>query len=204
MQTNRARATSEFVKRQLSDREVQRWKCYAVAGSQAKPEENLFSLDVSDVVANGSVASENQFIQVAFQGGQSTYEFRVSLSESFFGNGVGARFRLRCWQTLRYVAIGYTQKSHVVKAFRHVKIANAAQDKWTDFSIGHQDIAFGLQNDWQHPPATEISDIRIYLSGTPGNSGAWLDVDSCWLWQETESPPVWVTDGLAAVPVSDS
>jgi hypothetical protein len=98
------------------------------------------------VVTNGSIASKDKFIQMLFQGGQGTYEVRLNFSEPFLANGIGARFRLRGWQSLRYVAIGYTHEG----AFRHVKIVNAAREKWIDFSIGHEDIAFGLQNDWQH------------------------------------------------------
>lgn len=191
---------SDFLKKQLSDREVQRLRCYACAESQAKPEENVFPLEVSAMVTNGSIASKGQFIQVAFQGGQGTYRARSNVSESFLANGIGVRFRLRGWQSLRYVAIGYMHK----KSFRHVKIANAAQDQWVDFSIGHQDIAFGLQNDWQQPPATEIGDIQIYVNGTPVVGGAWLEVDSYWLWQEAESSPLWVTNGPAAVPLPAS
>lgn len=192
--------SDDFLKKQLSDREVQKLKCYVMAESGAKPEENIFSLEVSDVVTNGSLASKSEFIQVGFQGGKGTYQVRLNMSESFLANGIGARFRLGGWESLRYVAIGYTHE----KKFRHVKIANAAQNKWVDFSIGHQDIAFGLQNDWQYPPATEIGDIQIYVSGTPGDVGAWLDVDSCWFWQEAEFSPLWVTDLRTAVPVPTS
>lgn len=189
--------SSDFLKKQLSDREVQKSKCYVMAESGAKPEENIFSLEVSAVFTKGSVAPKDKFIQVAFQGGQGSYEVRLNLSEPFLANGIGARFRLRGWQSLRYVAIGYTH----AKAFRHVKIVNAAREKWIDFSIGHEDIAFGLQNDWEHPPATEISDIRIYLSGTPGDGSAWLDVDSCWCWDESVSSPLWVSNRLPDVSV---
>lgn len=202
MQTNGA--TSEFLKKQLCDRQVQRWKCYAIAESQTKPEEGIFPLEVSAVVTNGSIASKDKFIQMWFQGGQGTYEMRLNLSEPFLSNGIGARFRLRGWQSLRYVAIGYTHGKVLRKVFRHVKIVNAAREKWIDFSIGHEDIAFGLQNDWQHPAATEISDIRIYVNGSPGDGGAWLDVDSCWCWEESESSPLWVTDWPAAVPLPAS
>ena len=193
-------ATSEFFGKQLSDRHVKRWKCYAITESPARPEEGIFPLEVGAVVANGSIALKDKFIQVAYRGGQGAYRMSLNLSEPFIGNGVGARFRLHGWQSLRYVAIGYTHE----KAFRHVKIVNAAREKWIDFSIGHQDIAFGLHNDWQHPPATEISDIRIYVNGTPGDRSACLDVDSCWCWEEAESSPLWVTDWLAAVPVPAS
>lgn len=190
---------SDFLKKQLSDREVQRLKCYVMA-EEPNPEENIFPFDVSAVVTNGSLASKGKFYQVSFRGGQGSYQVRLNLSEPFLGNGIGARFRLRGWQSLRYVAIGYRHE----KKFRHVKIANAAQDKWTDFSIGHQDIAFGLQNDWQQPPATEIGDIQIYMSGIPRDGDAWLDIDSCWVWQEAESPPLWVMDLPTAVPVPDA
>jgi hypothetical protein len=192
--------SSDFLKKQLSDREVQKSKCYVMAESGAKPEENIFSLEVSAVVTNGSLASKGEFIQVGFQGGQGTYQVRLNMSESFLANGIGARFRLGGWESLRYVAIGYMHE----KKFRHVKIANAAREKWIDFSIGHQDIAFGLQNDWQQPPAAKIVDIQIYISGTPNDGGAWLDIDSCWVWHEAEFSPLWVTGLRTAVPVPAS
>jgi hypothetical protein len=196
----RTTVNSEFLQKYLSDRQVERWKCYSTSASLATPVESIFPLNVSAVVSHGSIALKDKLVQVTFQGRQGTYDVRLNLSEPFLANGIGVRFRLRGWQSLRYLAIGYTHE----KAFRHVKIVNAAREKWIDFSIGHEDIAFGLQNDWQHPPATEISDIRIYVNGSPGDGGAWLDVDSCWCWEESVCSPLWVANWLPTVPVPAS
>jgi hypothetical protein len=191
--------TCMFLEKHLSDREVMAWKCYSTPGSEYKPdqENSIFPLEVGAVVTNGLIVSNEKLLQVEFQGGQGPYQVRLNSSESMLANGIGLRFRLVGWQLLRYVAIGYTYEG----AFRHVKIANAVQEKWIDFSIGHQDIAFGLQNDWQRPAATKVVDCQIYVSGIPSDKGSCVNIDSCWFWQEAESSPVWATDRPATVSV---
>lgn len=160
----------------LSDRFLEEWEEFSSSSNV---------IDLTSVFGNGISRSVNSYVESTFQGEDGVYQFQLKLPNARFGNGVSARFRLRGWNSLRYVGIGYTHEN----AFRHVKITNAARDQWIEFSIGHGDIAFGLQNGWENPPATQIGDIRIYIKGNPGADGATLDVEKLWCWREVDLNP---------------
>lgn len=167
----------------LSDRILEDWSEFFASDKDESIPEGYIGLD--SISGNCNPGLSRNHIECNFQGEEGTYQFRFKLPKSQLSNGVSARFRLHGWKSLRYVGVGYTHQN----VFRHVKITNAARDQWIDFSIGHGDIAFGLQNEWANPPATEINDIRIYLRGTPSDDGATLDVEKLWCWRETESKP---------------
>lgn len=162
----------------LSDRSLTSWNQFSARGDKSV---DCF-LNPEFISGNGRVFEENSHISMSMIGGEGVYQFRYKLPQAHVGNGVTVRFRLRDWQSLRYVGVGYTHEG----IFRHVKIVNAARNQWIDFSIGHGDLAYGLHNDWSHPAATEISDIRVYLKGQPSDEGAWLDVSDLISWCERE------------------
>ena len=170
----------------LSDRVVQHWNEFSFSGHQ---------IDLKSITGNCIVNQEKNYAVALFQGDEGSYQFRLKLPKAELSNGIGARFRLRGWKSLRYVAVGYTHND----SFRHVKITNAAREKWIDFSIGHGDIAYGLQNNWDEPPATEIIDIRLYFRGTPDIEGAYLDIEKLWCWYETEGIPAPVIQKIKPV-----
>lgn len=176
----------------LSDRILEDWSEFGVHDvSHAYSEK---SINLASISGNCKPKLVENRIEATFQGEDGAYQFRFKLPHPLLGNGVSVRFRLRGWKTLRYVGVGYTHEN----VFRHVKITNAARGQWVEFSIGHGDIAFGLQNDWTSPPDTEIGDIRLYLRGTPGIDGAILDVQKLWCWREVESKPEeWFSSGRA-------
>ena len=165
----------------LNDRILEDWSEFCAPNARNSHSRNF--IELVSISGNCNSKLVENHIQSTFQGEDGTYQFRFKLPKSQLCNGVSARFRLNGWKSLRYVEVGYTHDN----VFRHVKITNAARDKWVDFSIGHGDIAFGLQNEWAIPPATEIIDIRIYLRGTPSRDGATLDVEKLWCWRESES-----------------
>lgn len=157
----------------LSDRVLEEWNEFPFSTS---------TLDLKLISGNAVLKSSKNHIEAVFKGEAGAYQFRFNLPNSMLGNGVSARFRLRGWEVIRYVAIGYTYEN----TFRHVKITNAARGNWVDFSIGHNDIAYGLQNNWESPVPEQIKDIRLYISGTPSSDGAYLDIEKLWCWRETE------------------
>lgn len=164
----------------LSDRVLEFWRAFSVADRQySEPaEQAAFS-------GGGQLRLDENHVESGFSGREGSYQLRFRLPNRENCNGVSARFRLRGWNELRYAAIGYTHKA----AFRHVKIANPAQDMWVDVSTGHGDLAWGWQNDWEHPPATEIDDIRLYIKGRPGEAGAYIDVEEVACWREQSEKP---------------
>ena len=177
--------SSNFCESTLPDRKVDNFLYFGV-NPQSDAE---YPLILESAVTNGSLKVIENHIAVLFQGQEDSYQYRFKLAQQFLATGVGVRFRLRNWKSLRYVAIGYTHEG----TFRHVKLPNVAVESWVNFSIGHHDLAFGLQNNWENPPATTIEDVRLYLKGTPGDGGAWLDIENLWCWEEAASPPQWLT-----------
>lgn len=167
----------------LSDRILEDWSEFGVADAHDSFSGNY--IDLTSISGNCNPRLVEKHIESTFQGEDGTYQFRFKLPHPLICNGVSVRFRLRGWKSLRYIGVGYTHEN----VFRHVKITNAARGHWVDFSIGHGDITFGLQNEWITPPATEIGDIRLYLRGAPDSDGAILDVEKLWCWRESESKP---------------
>lgn len=157
----------------LSDRVLEEWNEFSFGNND---------VDLKSISGNAVLKSNQNHIEAGFKGEAGAYQFRFKLPNSILSNGVSARFRLRGWEAVRYVAIGYTHEN----TFRHVKITNAARGNWIDFSIGHHDIAYGLQNNWESPAVEQIEDIRLYINGTPSADGANLDVEKLWCWREKE------------------
>ncbi len=132
---------------------------------------------------NGVFNVKKNSISGKYQGEQGAYQLKLLVPEPLeLANGITIRYRISGWDDLRYLAIGHTIK----EGFRHVKIVNPAEDDWTTFSIGYQDLAFGLKNNWQKPCPEKISDIRLYIIATPSSSGAKIEMSwaSTWLEQD--------------------
>ncbi|MFW8595914.1 hypothetical protein [Cribrihabitans neustonicus] len=128
---------------------------------------------------DGDITLEDGHATARYSGELGSYQLRLSLPEAVLANGVAARIRLRGWQQISYIAIGYTGAD----GFEHVKASNPAQDQWFDFSAGHGDLAWGWQHGWDHPEDAHAPDIRLYIKGTPGE-GAHLHVADMLLWRE--------------------
>lgn len=180
---------NKYIPDLLSDRFLEEWSEFPFEGKD---------VDLKSISGNTILNPRKNYIEASFKGGSGSYQFLFKLPNSILSNGVSARFRLRNWEALRYIAIGYTYEN----TFRHVKIKNAVRGNWIDFSIGHNDIAYGLQNNWESPAVEQIEDIRLYISGTPSSDGAYLDVEKLWCWREIEQNHT-VTP-LELVPVSSA
>ncbi|RIA56036.1 heparinase II/III-like protein [Dichotomicrobium thermohalophilum] len=136
----------------------------------------------------GTLTTLQDHVSCAFRGGAGSYQLRLRLPRAQVASGVGARIRLRGWEYINYICIGYSWK----EAFAHVKAAQPAIDRWFDFLVGHDDLAWGWHHDWAHPEDREIADIRLYIKGAPG-ARAYLDVGEMLLWQEDRAAlPDWL------------
>lgn len=150
---------------------VWRFTTYALEGEDLLSAERL--------TGNGTLTDGKDHVSAGFSGESGSYQLRLNLPRVQIATGVGARIRLRGWESINYICIGYTWEG----TFEHVKAVNPARDHWFDFLVGHGDLAWGWRHGWMHPEDREVSDIRLYIKGTPGNVGH-LDVAEMVLWQE--------------------
>lgn len=171
---------------QLQDRillSVSRFSAGAAAGDAP--------LSAAGLTGDGEVTDAGDHVSAVFAGETGSYQLRLNLPEARPATGVGARIRLRGWEGVDYIGIGYTWEG----TFEHVKATNPAMDRWFDLLVGHDDLAWGWRHGWAHPEDRDISDIRLYIKGRPG-AAAHLDVAGMALWQEDRAnPPAWLARG---------
>ena len=165
----------------INDRVVAHWHEFIIGESDVPQRTNIFAEQLS---GNCTVDIGQEYLRAIYVGAMGSYQLRYALKEPQIASGVGICLRLSAWKKIRYVGIGYTH----LGIYRHVKIVNPRRDQWFDFSVGHGDIAFGLQNDWSFPPPAEIKDIRLYISGEPSDDGGTVEISRMWCWNESLSP----------------
>jgi hypothetical protein len=127
---------------------------------------------------------EDDRVCALFKGKQGSYDLRLyHPTPPEQANGITVRYRIAGWKEIRYLAIGHNTEH----GFRHVKINNPSQNEWVTFSVGYEDLAYHLTNDWANTPPCCIRDIRVYMSGTPSNGEA-AHIDVAWaaIWLESE------------------
>lgn len=127
------------------------------------------------------------FSGVEFSGGLSSYQLRFEFESHFFSNGCSARICLNGWDSVEYVAVGYTIDGN----FIHVKVPNPAFGCFFDVSCAHGDLIFLIQNGWSKLPAQKMSDLKVYVKGVPGAQGGCnVQVQAVALWLEAAHAPV--------------
>lgn len=146
------------------------------------------TLSVASVNLEGSVTQKPHYISAAYAGEEGVYQFQYKLETPVKGNGVGAIFRLRGWEDIRYIALGYTHKGK----FRHLKCPNIQKGQWCSLVLGHRDLVFLIQNDFRNEPNADISDVRLYIKGTPGKESAALDIKAVSCFRESSVLQDWL------------
>lgn len=143
---------------------------------------NMIARSIFDCALSGNCIIENRVnsIYAQFDGIGNTHQIFFRLPTPVRSNGLSIRIRINNWNSFRYLAFGYTHQN----AFRHVKVVNPAQGEWINLTFGHGDIGFGLQNNWEHPPPVDVSDVRVYLRAEPGAGGAGVEVEHFICWEE--------------------
>lgn len=154
------------------------------------------------VSGNGEFELLESSIIGRFHGETGSYQLRIRMPEQLQANGLTVRFRLSGWSDVRYLAVGHSAGNE----FRHVKIANPSLGEWVTFSIGYNDLAYGLKNDWQSPGVGTVPDIRLYLSGAPEPSGAEMEVQwaATWLEQPANCKSLMHEDYVASEALSEA
>lgn len=171
----------------LDDRELLWAGHFAVEGLQGHE-----PLDPERVkAASGRVTATGDYIRIDFSGEETVDTDGTAISRMVhfalpnapLVSGYGMRLRLRGWKSLTYIAIGHPEAN----VYRHVKATNAGQERWFDFDIGFQDIAWGWRNGWQYLEDRSVEEVRFYIKGVPGPE-AGCDLAAVRIWQEVSQP----------------
>ena len=162
----------------LVDKSPLFWRTY-VSSPRGWHNESLLS--ECRVSGNCVPSKEGDYITYKFSQNVDAHRVRFHMPVSFRANGISVRLRVRNWEVIRYVALGYMDG----EKYTHIKVVNFLSDQWAEIVLQHEDIAFGIQNKWEHPAPVDISEIVIYLRGRAPEEGAELDVDYFILWESS-------------------
>ena len=154
---------------ELSERTLRAWHRI---GFGLQPDARHTPMSACRLTGNGQIQLLPDRAEAFFAAGGDSHRMSFLLPVPLLSNGLSVRIRLRGWGSIRYVACGYSCDG----LFRHIKVPNPAQARWFDITIGHGDIGFGLQNNWEHPASAMIGDIRIDVRGEPLIGGARIEV----------------------------
>ena len=170
----------------LLDREIDsfRWR-----PSDQTPFDNIVSFKSDSINTSGDVISDGAIDTVFFDGGIESYLVDYGFKTPFLANGMHVLFRLRSWDFIQYIAVGYTYAGE----FRHIKLHNCRIGHWVNIEFSHNDLIWKLQNNFSGSQDVEVENIKIYIKGTPSLEGGFLDVDEYACWLEKKDVPSWVS-----------
>lgn len=137
---------------------------------------NAFYLDgintLEGFVGRTELSLEEWGVAARFIGEEDSYIVSYRLPETYVAAGIAATLRLRGWSEVKYLAVGYTLEGK----YCHIKTMNVREDAWVDVGFRHDDIIFKLQNSTANRKLNEVSDIKIFLKGTPCEQGGYIDI----------------------------
>lgn len=107
-----------------------------------------------------------------FTAAGDTHTLQYRLPEPSKSLGVNTHIRLRGWENVRYVAVGYMEG----KNFRHIKAPNIRIGGWVDFGFTHKDLIWQIQNGSSFDESCAFDNIRLFVKGTPSADGATLEI----------------------------
>lgn len=145
---------------------------------------NYYALETTAFKGNARTRITACGLGFLFHEDKKTHQIRFSLPKPYLANGLTIRFKTSSWQSLKYVAIGF----NCAEGYQHVKLANVAINQWIDFSIGHGDLVFGIQNDWQPTADLMVSQVKIFFKGQPLPEGSELEIEEIVCWKERITP----------------
>lgn len=149
--------------------------------------EDYYPLEATAFKGNAKARKTVCGLAFLFHEDKNTHQIRLSLPNPYVANGLSIRFKISGWQSLKYMAIGYDSS----EGYKHIKLANTAINQWVDFSFGYGDLAFGIQNDWQHVVDSTVCEVKIFFKGHPLPEGSELKVEEVICWRERTTPPPW-------------
>lgn len=124
--------------------------------------------------SRGAVTRPGRCVSATFEGDLASYEFAIDLAEPLDqANGIAVRFRIAGWESVRYVALGYTGADG---SFTHIKAKNPRQGVWETVCWSLDDLVYLIANDFQRPPDGRIADVRVWVSGKPLVTGGSIDL----------------------------
>ncbi|MFO7908289.1 MAG: heparinase II/III family protein [Pirellulaceae bacterium] len=170
-------------KHAVSERSIESASLIAVHEKLLRTRDKI-ALPIKYAGGNGAVHLEENCVCALFNGKPGSYDLRLKHpTPPEQANGITVRYRISGWTEIRYLAIGHSAD----KRFRHVKISNPSQGEWVTFSVGYEDLAYRLTNNWETAAPDVIKDIRVYISGTPSHTEARIEVAWASIWLESSS-----------------
>lgn len=129
-------------------------------------------------------------LSISFQSknNENSYEFRLDFENERVITGFAARVRLRDWQKVPLLLLGYTKNSAVTG----IKLRKLQLGEWLYIGFDFKDLGFKLSNDWLAKKYDSIADFRIYIQGVPKAETAYLDIEGIFLWYQEDEVPDWL------------
>ncbi len=138
-------------------------------------------LDLNLISGGGKNLIKEEALISYFEGDESIYQVKIKLPLIKIANGLSVQLKLENWQSIRYLAVGYTLADNT---FRNIKSSNPWLNNWIEFGFGHSDLAFKIQNGWDLLGETQIRDVRVYVKGTPSVKDCCIKIKSFCIWLE--------------------
>lgn len=122
---------------------------------------------------NSKLVSESESLEIQCRGRLDSYIVRVVFANSPKCDGFAASVQLSGWKSLRYLALGVLAGDG---QFYHIKIQHFVQGEVLDESCAFSDLIWKIQNPEVHWTAMEISELRVFVSGEPDESGGIIEI----------------------------
>ncbi|WP_193219899.1 heparinase II/III domain-containing protein [Desulfoluna spongiiphila] len=146
-------------------------------------DKSCISLD--QIKSNGKLQIQKNRLHATFQGGMDSYQIQLfTRKQKYKSNGLAVRLKISEWESINYLAIGFTGKSG---KFRHIKVKHPLSDKWFEVLFGEGDLINKIQNGWDIEPFEIIGDIRIYIKGKPKVTSGYIWIETASIWNEIKN-----------------
>lgn len=143
----------------------------------------VLPLSKEDITSDGELHDGEHDLFVDCIKAQGVYQVRLSIGRGFLSNAMGARLKLTGWDSIKYLAVGFTLDGKFV----HVKVPHVVQGGWQSYSFSFHDLEYLIQNNWVITKPSVISDCRVFVKGKPGLDGGKIALSEVSLWLEAEN-----------------
>ena len=141
------------------------------------------TIKVSEIIPSSQI-NQKKYIQMTLFEHQTFHSLKLSLDKKYEINGLTLRYRLKNWEKIQYMAIGFNLDDE----FFHIKISHPTEENWQTFTVGFNDLIFQIQNKFKQIPKTlEVNDFCVKIKGQTNSGGAILDIQKFSFWNEPDT-----------------
>ena len=108
------------------------------------------TIKVSEIIPSSQI-NQKKYIQMTLFEHQTFHSLKLSLDKKYEINGLTLRYRLKNWEKIQYMAIGFNLDDE----FFHIKISHPTEENWQTFTVGFNDLIFQIQNKFKQIPRTQ-------------------------------------------------